>query len=263
MVFLPVLIFILGLIIGSFLNVVILRMNTGRSATSGRSACMHCGQTLGWKELVPVVSFLGLGGKCRTCKAPISFQYPVVELISGIVWVALYAHFPVAGWFSAYSWLSFAFSVVIASLLIVLAIYDVRHKILPDSVMYPFMLLALAAIAVKGTLFPEFSVTGALVGGVWVGLPFFLLWAISKGRAMGFGDVKLALGIGWLLGLSMGFAAIIIAFWIGALAGLFLIAIAHTHSMKSQLPFGPFLILAVLIVVLGDISITQLFPPIL
>lgn len=259
-IFLPLLIFVVGLLIGSFLNVVILRMNTGRTIATGRSMCARCSRPLEWYELIPVFSFLALRGKCRTCKTSISFQYPVVELITGILFVVFYIKIPLMMGFTAYAWLSFLFALVVSSLLIVAAVYDARHKILPDVIMYPFMLLALLAIAVKSTLFPGFSPLLAIAEGVLVGLPFFLLWLLSRGRAMGFGDVKLATGIGWLLGLSLGFGAVILSFWIGALFGLFLIAVAHTHSMKSQVPFGPFLIIGALIAGLWGISIASIFP---
>lgn len=260
MIFLPFLIFVLGLLVGSFLNVVILRLNTGRSIASGRSACARCNRVLTWYELVPVFSFLALRGKCRTCRLPISFQYPIVELITAVLFIIFYIRMPLASSFSSYSWLAFLFSIVVAGLLLVAAVYDARHKILPDIIIYPFLLLSLIAISVKATLFPAFSEGRAIFDGVLVGLPFFLLWAFSRGRLMGFGDVKLTLGIGWLLGLSAGFSAIILAFWIGAVFGLLLIALSHNHSMKSQVPFGPFLILGTLIVSIGGITLASIFP---
>ncbi len=260
MIFLPIIIFVFGLIVGSFLNVVILRMNTGRSAMTGRSMCDRCSRTLSWNDLIPVFSFLALRGKCRTCKGAISFQNPVIELVTGVLFVILYIKIPLMAGFTAYSWLSFVFTIIIACLLIIAAVYDARHKILPDAIMYPFMLLALLGIAVKATLFSGFSPARAVVEGVLVGLPFFLLWWLSKGRAMGFGDVKLSLGIGWLLGTAVGFASVILSFWIGALFGLFLIGLAHTHSMKSQVPFGPFLITAALIAGVWGITISSIFP---
>jgi len=260
MIFFPILVFILGLLIGSFLNVVILRMNTGRSVVTGRSACPRCSKKLSWFELVPVFSFLFQRGKCRGCKTRISFQYPIVELTTAVLFIVLYIKIPLAVGFSAYSWLSFLFSLIVACTLIVIAVYDTRHKIIPDMAVYLFILLGLLSIAVKETLFPGFSATAALVEGVVVGLPFFLIWWLSKGKMMGFGDVKLALGIGWLLGASGGFVALILAFWIGAIVGLFLIALSHNKSMKSEIPFGPFLILGTLIASVWGITIGSIFP---
>jgi prepilin signal peptidase PulO-like enzyme (type II secretory pathway) len=260
MSFLPLIIFVLGLIIGSFLNVVILRMNTGRSIVRGRSACARCNKALRWYELVPVVSFLALRGKCRSCKLPISFQYPVVELVTAVLFILLYLKIPIQMGFTAYAWLSFFFSVAVACTLIVIAVYDARHKIIPDTAVYFFILLSILSIAVKATLFPGFPLFDQVFSGVLVALPFFILWWLSGGRVMGFGDVKLALGIGWLLGLSGGFAAVMLAFWIGAVFGLLLIAATHRTSLKSEVPFAPFLIIGVFIVGIWQVTIASFFP---
>jgi leader peptidase (prepilin peptidase) / N-methyltransferase len=260
MIFLPLLIFVFGLIIGSFLNVVILRMNTGRSIARGRSKCAHCNRVLAWYELIPVFSFLGLRGKCRTCNTEISFQYALVELVTAITFVVAYIKIVINGGFTIYSWIAFAFSLVISALLMVIFVYDLRHKIVPDTVVFPFILLALLSILWKSSMVPGFLGGNALVNGVVVALPFFLLWFFSKGRFMGFGDVKLALGIGWLLGLAGGFAAILLSFWFGGIAGLFLIAISKKYGMKSEVPFAPFLIMGVFIAGFWGVTITTLLP---
>jgi leader peptidase (prepilin peptidase)/N-methyltransferase len=260
MILLPLVIFLVGLLVGSFLNVVILRMHTGRSVVTGRSSCARCARTLHWYELIPVFSFLALRGKCRTCKAGISFQYPIVELVTALLFILLYIKIPLSLGFTEYSWVSYLGALIASCFLVVIAVYDYRHKIIPDEAVYPLMLLALIAIIVKSTFFPAFSPVHAVVEGVLVGLPFFLFFAFSKGRAMGFGDVKLALALGWLLGVSRGYAVVILSFWIGAVVGLFLIGMARGHSMKSQIPFGPFLIIATLIVVLWELVLHDLIP---
>jgi prepilin signal peptidase PulO-like enzyme (type II secretory pathway) len=260
MILLPLFIFILGLIIGSFLNVVILRMNTGRSVAKGRSKCARCNKVLDWHELIPVFSFLAQRGKCRGCRTPISFQYPVVELITGIIFTILYTKIFLATGFSTVSVLTFAFTALVASILIVITIYDARHKIIPDKMVYAFILFSVVSMVWKVFTVPGFNIGLAVVNGVVVALPFFLIWYLSRGRAMGFGDVKLALGIGWFLGLSSGFMAVMLAFWIGAVVGLFLLAISHKHSMKSEVPFAPFLILGFAIAGLWSLSIQTLFP---
>lgn len=260
MVVLPLIVFAIGLLIGSFLNVVILRINTGRSIVNGRSKCARCGRVLAWYELIPVASFLGLRGKCRTCKEGISFQYPFVELVTAIVFVICYIKFLLAGMFTPAAWIAFVFALCIASLLIVITVYDVRHRVIPDVVVYPFILLALGSVVYRVMEYPALSLFGALLGGVLVALPFFLFWYFSKGRVMGFGDVKLALGIGWLLGIAQGYSAVVLAFWIGAIVGLFLLALTRRYGMKSQIPFGPFLVLGVFIVALWGVTISTLFP---
>ncbi len=260
MIFLPIIIFIFGLIIGSFLNVVILRINTGRSIVKGHSKCANCSNKLKWYELIPVFSFLFLKGKCRSCKNQISFQYALVELATALTFTISYIRIVLNSGFSDKSWLVFVFSMIISSFLIVILIYDLRHKIIPDNVVYPFIVFALISIFWKFFILQNFNLFGALFDGVLVALPFFLLWFLSKGKLMGFGDVKLTLGIGWLLGLSGGFAALFISFWFGGIIGLFLIALSREYKMKSEVPFGPFLILGVFIVGLWGLTINSLLP---
>ncbi|MES2225091.1 MAG: prepilin peptidase [Patescibacteria group bacterium] len=259
MLLLPLFIFIFGLIIGSFLNVVILRMNTGRSIANGRSKCARCSVPLSWYELIPVFSYLGLRGKCKTCSEHISFQYPIVELLTGITFTILYGAALHAHGFTLIGLLVFLFSIKVASLLIIIFVYDIKHSIIPDAIVYLFILLSLVSIAWNMFLIPGFAAGPAIVYGVLVALPFFLLWYFSKGAFMGFGDVKLALGMGWLLGLVGGFSAVMFSFWIGGIVGLFLLAVSRKHSMRSQVPFAPFLILGTFIVGVWGITLTSLF----
>lgn len=260
MILLPILIFVLGLLIGSFLNVVILRLHTGRSSITGRSMCARCSRTLEWYELIPVFSFLALRGKCRTCSTQISFQYPVVEATTAILFLLFYIKLPLTAGFTFYSWVSYLGALIVTCLLMVILIYDARHKIIPDEIVYPLLLAGLISIIIKTAFFPTFSPVQAVLNGLLVALPFFLLWAVSRGRAMGFGDVKLALALGWMLGLSQGLAMVIISFWIGAIAGLFLLGLSRKYSMKSQIPFGPFVIAAAFIVAFWGITIGSVFP---
>lgn len=260
MIFLPIVVFGLGLIIGSFLNVVILRLNTGRSIATGRSACARCSTKLSWYELIPVFSFLGLRGKCKTCKAPISFQYPLVELITAIVFVLLYMHTVLAQSLSLFSLVAFVYSAVIASLLIVITVYDLRHTIIPNKIVYPFIILSLVGVVYKVATVAHFMTISALVAGPLLAAPFFFLWFLSKGKAMGKGDMKLALGIGWLVGIAGSITVFLLSFWIGAIVGLLLITVSNRYGMKSEIPFAPFLIIALTIVTLFGVSIQTLFP---
>lgn len=259
MIFLPIIVFGLGLIIGSFLNVVILRLNTGRSITTGRSACGRCSNKLSWYELVPVFSFLGLRGKCRNCKAPISFQYPLVELITAIVFMLLYTKSAFFGSMNLINLVSLLGGASIASLLIVMMVYDIRHKIIPDKIVYPFITISLISVFWKSFIIPGFAVFPALVSGLLLSAPFFFLWFFSKGKAMGFGDVKLSLGIGWLVGIVGGITVFLLSFWIGAIVGLLLMASSRA-GMKSQIPFAPFLIVACFIVEILKVTVSSLFP---
>lgn len=259
-IFLPLIIFAVGLLIGSFLNVVILRLNTGRSAVTGRSACARCDRALTWYELIPVASFVGLRGTCRTCKTRISFQYPIVELLTAIIFVALYSQILIPLLYSSIAWLSFIFAAVIACVLIVILVYDIRHQIIPDIAVYTFIILALISIFYRAFTVPGFEVLSALFGGAVVGLIFFVLWYFSKGRAMGFGDVKLGLGMGWLLGLWSGLTAVVVSFWIGGIVGLCMIALSSRYTMKTRVPFAPFMIAAIGVVVLWGVHFSSLFP---
>jgi leader peptidase (prepilin peptidase)/N-methyltransferase len=220
---------------------------------------MRCSTPLAWYELVPVFSFLGLRGKCKTCKAHISFQYPLVELITAIVFTLLYTISISAYGFSQAALITFVFSATVAALLIVIFVYDIRHTVIPDKMVYPFIILSLLSIFWHLFATPGFSVLSALLAGPLVALPFLLLWAGSKGRFMGFGDVKLALGMGWLLGLVGGYSAILFAFWIGGLVGLFLLGLSRKYTMRSQIPFAPFLIAATFIVGIWGITLFSLF----
>ncbi len=258
MILLPVFIFIFGLIIGSFLNVVILRLNTGRSPAKGRSKCARCNAPLSWYELIPVVSFLGLKGKCKTCNNHISFQYPLVELATAISFTIIYTATLSHYGLTAMTAVVFAFSAVVAALLIIIFVYDIRHTIIPDTIVYLFIILSLLSILWNACTVSGFSAGAAIFNGVFVALPFFLLWALSKGAFMGFGDVKLALGIGWLLGITGGFSALLFSFWIGGIVGLFMLGLSRKYHMRSEIPFAPFLILGTFIVGVWGVTIFSL-----
>ncbi len=260
MLLIPVFVFIFGTIIGSFLNVVIYRLNTGRSVVTGRSRCAVCNRALHWHELVPVWSFIFLGGKCRTCKTGISFQYPFVELITGILFTLLYTTVLLPAHFSGISFVQAGFAAIIMTLAVIIVTYDFKHKIIPTVPMRLVLLLSFLAIVVQFLLNHDFPILTALLAGVEVAAPFFLLWALSRGKWMGFGDVKIGLAIGWLLGASAGFAALLVSFWAGGLIGLFLLALTHKYGMKSQIPFAPFLAFGALFVYFTGVTILTLFP---
>jgi len=242
-------ILILGLIVGSFLNVVILRYNTGRSL-GGRSGCFSCGKKLVWYELFPVASWLAQGGRCRGCKGKISWQYPLVELLTGVLFVLAY-------WKFSPDWWKIAFACISLAVLVVLTTYDWRHKIIPNFFVYLFVILGFAYCIFFGDFF------SGLFGGIVLALIFASLWFFSKGRWLGFGDVKLVAGIGLFLGWRGGLSAIILAVWAGALVGLgliFLRKIKLWHSkksftMKSELPFAPFLMLGFILSFIFNLNV--------
>ena len=247
--------FILGAIIGSFLNVVSLRYNTGMTL-NGRSKCFSCGKNLSWHELVPVLSFLFQRGKCKGCKSKISWQYPVVEIIAGILFVLILALFPPV---SIASSITTLFYILITCLLLVITIYDIKHKIIPDGLVYTFAIIAFLKLFISiDATFIIPSIT-QIIAGPLLALPFALMFFFSKGTWMGLGDAKLVLGIGWVLGITAGISAIILAFWIGAVISVgWMLIVLKKFKSKYEIPFGPYLILGMYLVLLFGVRIIDL-----
>lgn len=247
-----ILVFIFGTIIGSFLNVVAIRFNTGKTI-GGRSRCMNCNRQLSWKELIPIISFLIQGGVCRKCKSKISWQYPLVELSTGIIFLLIFIYYPPLSTSFAFITILYFF---IASLLIAISAYDIKHKIIPNIFVYIFIFASLISIFIGGETWFHLPSLNALIAGPLLALPFALIGFISKQTWMGLGDAKLILGIGWLLGFSAGANAIILSFWIAAVIALvWLYAKYGTFKAKTEIPFGPFLILGMFIVLFFHIQV--------
>ncbi|MCF7865390.1 MAG: prepilin peptidase [Candidatus Pacebacteria bacterium] len=234
--------FIFGSIIGSFLNVVLFRYNTGRTV-GGRSKCFSCKRTLGPIDLVPIFSFLAFRGKCRTCKSHISFQYPAVELITGLLFAGVYAlNEPLIFLNTTLFMYNIAVALVVMALLVLITVYDFKHKIIPDAFAYTFAVVSFVAMFIQVSTsevqqfyvaIPEMS---QLFAGVILAFPFYFLWLVSRGQWMGLGDAKLALGIGWFLGLAKGGTAIIYGFWIGALLSVLIIICRPEISPFKRFP---------------------------
>lgn len=238
------LVFIFGLCIGSFFNCVIYRLEQKKSI-NGRSFCPRCKHKLSWSDLFPVFSFLFLNGKCRYCKKKISIQYPLVELFTGIIFVLIFSRYPV---FSA------AYLITISCFLIIIFVYDLKHYIIPDKVLFPAIIIALIY-----NLIPPYDIQHILynfLAAVIASGFFLIIFLVSKGRGMGFGDVKLAVLMGLLLGLPDVLVALFLAFFFGAIIGVILM-IFEKKSLKSEIPFGPFLIAGVFITILCGNQIIQ------
>lgn len=246
-----ILTFIFGAIIGSFLNVVSLRFNTGKSI-NGRSGCMSCGKQLTWRELIPIFSFIFQRGKCKKCKSKISWQYPLVEVCAGIFFALIFVYFPPVSTLTAFSTI---FYVVVTCLLLVIAAYDIKHKIIPDEFVYTFAIVAFAGLFIGGSSWLHTASLSSILAGPLLALPFALLWLFSNGTWMGLGDSKLILGIGWVLGLNRGANAIILAFWIAAAISVtWLFATYGSFKLKKEIPFGPYLILGMYLVLFFGIQ---------
>ncbi len=289
--------FIFGSIIGSFLNVVIFRLNTNLKISKGRSKCFSCGRELTPKDLIPVFSYLRYRGRCRTCKSKISIQYPLIEIITGIMFMFItYFYFFDNGVFignnifnksivlhtlvqmSFIKYLFYIFDLILVSLLTVIFVYDYRHKIIPNNIVYTGAILMLIKAIISLFVFDAnvFDIFRVLLSGPLVALPFALFWLVSGGRWMGLGDAKLGLILGWGLGVTYGFTAVMYSFWVGAIFIIGLMLIREmleafstknnalgikikffqnkkiqyftnklpSYRLRSEIPFGPFMIIA-------------------
>ncbi|NLV16654.1 MAG: prepilin peptidase, partial [Syntrophomonadaceae bacterium] len=220
--------FILGLFIGSFLNVLIYRIPRGESVVWPGSHCGQCGHALKPIDLVPVLSYLFLRGKCRYCGAHISFRYPFVELLTAFAFLLVYYQYGYTVWTAA--------GCVLAALLIVVAFTDIDEGIIPDVITYPGMLIGLAFS------FFTIGIKSALIAMLGFGLIFFLIAILSRG-GMGGGDVKLVAVIGAFVGPINSVLVFIISSLAGGLWALGLLLFKGA-GRKTEVRFGPFLALA-------------------
>lgn len=264
--FLSFSVFFLGLTIGSFINSIIYRLNTGEDFIIKRSHCPHCGHILNWNDLVPILSFILLRGKCRYCQKPISWQYPLVELTTGLLFVLTTNFF-----FPVYSpvrspsitlgteeggLLFVIYYLIIISFLIITFVYDLKHYLIPDEVVYPAIVLSFLAdifMALNKYHFSDFLGVFKLITNGWLAAflaaGFFMaIILFSHGKWMGLGDVKLAVFMGLVLGFPKILLALLLAFSFGAIIGIGLIALGKKH-LKSEIPFGPFLVTGTLIAI--------------
>lgn len=252
---------VLGLALGSFINALVWRLHqqdlpkkkrvaTDKelSISTGRSMCPHCQHTLSWYDLVPVLSWLSVAGKCRYCKIPISRQYPSVELLTASLFVASYIYWPleldVAGLWLLSVWL------VSLVALVALAVYDLRWMLLPNRIVFP--LIGIASVGVLGNAImadkPVTVITQALLGLLVAGGIFYVLFQVSSGNWIGGGDVKLGFALGLLLGGPVeAFLMLFVASLLGLCLSLPAVA-AKKSKLASRIPFGPFLITATILV---------------
>lgn len=256
-----IIIFIFGLVIGSFLNVIICRLNTNKNIIISRSECPHCQHKLGFFDLIPLLSFILLKGKCRYCHAKISWQYPLIELATGVCFLLLYC-FKLSSesyQLSANSYQLIAnslFYLFSACVLLIIFTYDLKHYLIPNKIVYPafIIILILQIISLNFNLkssSPAFmaGVIFYLIGALIPGLFFLILVLVSKEKWMGAGDVKLGFLCGLMLGYPNILVALFISFVFGAIIGIALI-LFHKKKFQDKLPYGTFLTVSTFIALL-------------
>lgn len=244
---------LLGLCFGSFVGALVWRLHEGKNFVSERSQCEACGHVLGVSDLIPILSWLFLGGKCRYCQAKISWQNPLLEAVVATLFVLSYLYWPtplnsvssLAVWASFFIWLAYIVG------LVALFVYDARWMLLPDRIVISLIGLGVVDVLLRLNIHQGLTFVGffqhAVLGAIALGGFYWLLYTVSKGKWVGYGDVKL----GVFMGLALG--------WPGALATLFLANImgflfvvpgllTGKLTRQSRVPFGPFMIAAFLIV---------------
>ena len=242
----PFFIFLIGASIGSFLNVLIDRLPNDESI-NGRSHCDFCGKKLAPFDLIPIFSFIFLGGKCRYCHKKLSWQYPGIEILTGLIFLLIYYGL---NW--DMSLIRLISLMGIFSCLIVIFFSDLKYHLISD-----WILLSLLVFSLLAVVLTKAGLIDSIVSGLIVALPIFLIYFISRERAMGLGDVYLSAIIGFLLGWKAGYIALYAAFVTGAIFGLGLI-IFKGRKIKSKIAFGPFIVIGTVLMLLYGDKILQL-----
>ncbi len=264
---------LLGAIIGSFINVVVVRHGTGMGL-NGRSRCFSCGTQLTWVDLVPLLSFVVLSAQCRTCHTRISWQYPLVEataaLLFGLIaWQSFPNSFSFGTEFLYSSVPLFLCGLFFWSVLLAIVVYDLRHTVIPDSFSLALAGVGFGALLLRHVGMPYTTYLPDIATGIFLAGCFLFLWIITQGRGMGLGDAKLAVGLGWFLGARGAIDVLFFSFWIGAAVGLVLLGFQKLFAgsnnallggrqrvtMKSEIPFAPFLAVAAVLVWFMHLSV--------
>jgi leader peptidase (prepilin peptidase)/N-methyltransferase len=235
----PLIVFVFGLIIGSFCNVVIYRLPQGKSIVRPASRCRSCDSFIRPWDNIPLLSYALLKGRCRFCKEPISLRYPAVESLSGVLYVLLYLKFGLTVTFAVYA--------LLTSALVIVAFIDLDHKIIPNIITLPGMAVGLGLSLGVSPIRPPASLIGLISGGA-----IFYLIALISGGGMGGGDIKLIAMIGAFLGLQGVLFTIFVSALSGSVVGVMLMLLGR-KGRKDRVPFGPFLAFgAILYMLVGN-----------
>lgn len=247
-------VFLLGAVIGSFINCIIYRLHANKSFTRGRSFCPKCKHQLSWYDNIPIISYLVLKAKCRYCNKPISIQYPLVEAITGILFLIVFIttnNFQL----SIFNFILIFRNWIFACILTIIFIYDLKYYLILDKITIPAMVVVLLLNYLLSNNF-QFSIfiflTNYLFSGLLAGGFFLIQFLLSRGRWIGGGDIRLGFLIGFMLGWPNILVALFLAYILGSVVGIGLI-ILKKKTMRSQVPFGTFLSFATLVALLfGD-----------
>lgn len=247
--------FFYGASLASFTQVLVTRLHVAPVFT-GRSKCLSCGEKIHWFDLIPVLSYLVLRGKCRVCKSNFGVSSLLTEALFGVVFVCIYFKV-LAGrgiTIESFAWLLYYSILVI--LFGAITLYDLKHKVIPN--IFFLLLLVLSLF----TMIMKFVQTGdlyLLLAPLVVALPFALAYVVTKGTALGFGDILMYLAVGAFFGIEQGLAVLFISVWIGGIVAVILHFLnKKTYSMKTALPFVPFITLAFFIVLFTEIDISSI-----
>lgn len=248
--------FIFATLAGSFFNVVIWRMPRGESVVHPPSKCPKCQSGIAWYDNVPILGWIWLAGKCRNCKNPISPEYPIVEFVTGVVGVLMIGAADL--WIVDATWADYLVSYTLGLILVPVVVIDLRHYLIPDMMVLPGALIALALASFR----QDFSLLDSALGGFGVafalwGFATIMSWALKK-QAMGFGDVKYMLFAGCILGFQNGILNVIL----GSLVGLVIIPflkILGLRDLSGKFPFGPMLAVGTLLALFWGQEIWTLY----
>ena len=269
-----VFLFLIGVFVGSFLNVIIDRLPRKETIAKGRSHCEFCKKELAWYDLIPLLSFLMLKGKCRYCHKQIGAYYPIIELSTGILFAATYFfvvlnfRFQISNelinqnslFFNSpiitlQALISLAYYLFVVSSFIVIFFEDLKFGIIPDKIIFPSIIATFFYLLIINHQSLIINLFSALAAFSF----FLILFLITKGKGMGFGDVKLSFLLGLILGFPKIIFALYLAFLTGAFVGIILIIWRKKRSLKDAIPFGPFLIAGTLLsLFLGDLMLPKI-----
>jgi prepilin signal peptidase PulO-like enzyme (type II secretory pathway) len=248
-------VFLFGLIIGSFLNALIYRLSVGQSVAAGRSYCPECKHVLAPRDLLPLISFMVLRARCRYCRKPISWQYPAVELATALAFLLTYMRF-MSGAVDTLILGTDIFRIILfwvySAFLVVIFVYDLKHYLILDVVIIPASIVAFIGGALLGYPIAQMLLAGFVAAGFFA-LQFF----VSRGRWIGGGDIRLGFLMGLMLSWPLVVIALLLAYILGSIVGIGLIVFGK-KQFGSQVPFGTFLTIATFIVLLYGVCIRRM-----